>query len=77
MASILDRLTEVFQDVFDDEDLTITADTNVKELDGWDSLTHITLMAAIQDEFDVKYNIEQITELTTVSDILATLEGEA
>lgn len=77
MASILDRLTEVFQDVFDDEDLTITADTNVKELDGWDSLTHITLMAAIQDEFDVKYSIEQITELTTVSDILATLEGEA
>ena len=77
MASILDRLTEVFQDVFDDEDLTITTDTNVKELDGWDSLTHITLMAAIQDEFDVKYSIEQITELTTVSDILATLEGEA
>lgn len=77
MDERLSQLTELFQDVFDDDSLSISAETKINEINGWDSLIHITLMAAIQDEFGVSYDIDEITELNTVGDILISLDRKS
>ena len=46
---IYERLNEVFQDVFGDDGITVTDQTTAVDIDGWDSLRHITLLAAIED----------------------------
>src|SRR6186713_1208410 len=45
------RLTSVFRDVFDDDDLQISAATTADDIDAWTSLAHINLMMRIEDTF--------------------------
>jgi len=63
---IYKRLNEVFQDVFDDEELTVNDDTTASDVDGWDSLSHISLLAAIEDEFDIKFDMKAVQGLKNV-----------
>ena len=69
------RLTDVFRDVFDNSDLEISPDTVIKDIQGWDSLVHVTLMAAVQDEFGIRYSIDDIVKMKTAGDILDFIDG--
>ncbi len=42
------RLADVFQDVFDEDSITITPELSAKDLDDWDSITHIRLMLTVE-----------------------------
>ena len=75
MSMNLGRLTDVFRDVFDNSDLEISPDTVIKDIQGWDSLVHVTLMAAVQDEFGIRYSIDDIVKMKTAGDILDFIDG--
>ena len=75
MIMNLGRLTDVFRDVFDNSDLEISPDTVIKDIQGWDSLVHVTLMAAVQDEFGIRYSIDDIVKMKTAGDILDFIDG--
>ena len=65
-TEILEKLNDIFRDVFDDEELTVTEATTAADVEGWDSLTHIMLLSAIEDEFDVKFDMKAIQGLKNV-----------
>jgi len=71
----MEKLTALFRDVFDNDSLIISPSTEIKQIDGCDSITNISLLAAIQDEFGIKYSIDDITRINTVQDILDSLNG--
>lgn len=73
---IFEKLNEIFQDVFDDEALTVDETTTAADVDGWDSLTHITLLATVEDEFGVKFSMKAVQGLKNVGE-LADLIAEA
>ncbi|MDO4483899.1 MAG: acyl carrier protein [Clostridia bacterium] len=74
---IFERLNDVFRDVFDDDDLTVTDATTAQDVDGWDSLRHITLLAAIEDEFDVTFSMGQTVSMKNVGEMVDFIEEEA
>ena len=47
MNEIYNRLNEVFREVFDDDSITVNAETTAADIEDWDSLTHIQLIAAV------------------------------
>ena len=47
---VYERLNAVFADVFDDPELTVNDETTAADVDGWDSLVHITLIDAVEEE---------------------------
>lgn len=57
-TEILEKLNEVFHDVFDNNDIVVTEQTNANDIEEWDSLIHITLISAVEDEFDVSLRHE-------------------
>jgi acyl carrier protein len=63
-------LEEVFRDVFDDESIAITEETTAKDVDGWDSLTHINLVVATEKRFGVKFTTKEVTGLANVGEFL-------
>lgn len=65
------RLAPVFQDVFDRNDLSLTAGTTAADIDGWDSIAHIRLMIAIEGEFSVKFDVGEFQEYRNVGDLAA------
>ena len=65
---VLTKLTSVFRDVFDDESLTIGHATTADDIEDWDSLSHIDLVAAIEKQFEIKFTTREITDLKNVGD---------
>ena len=67
--NVMEKLQEIIRDVFGDSSLVINESTKADDIDGWDSLTHITIMEAVQDEFGVKFSIDEMIEMHNVGDI--------
>ncbi len=63
---ILNALTEVFRDVFDDDDIVLTPDTTANDIDGWDSQTHVLLIVAAEPRFGVKFRTAELESLKNV-----------
>ena len=73
---IYERLNEVFRDVFGDDDITVDDDTTADKIEGWDSLRHITLLAAIEDEFDIEFSMGQTVKMKNVGEMVDYIEEE-
>ncbi len=71
------RLNKVFRDVFDDDDITVNANTTANDIEDWDSLEHITLMAAVQKEFKVKFSMGEIASMKNVGEMVQIIEKRA
>ncbi len=70
MNEIYERLNEVFQDVFDDDSLSVNPHTTAADIEDWDSLSHITLMAAVEDEFRMKFSMKEVVEMKNVGEMV-------
>lgn len=69
MNEIFDRLNEVFQDVFDDDSITVNENTTAADIEDWDSLSHITLVSAVEDEFRMKFSMKEVVEMKNVGEM--------
>ena len=63
MTQLQAELQELFQRVFDDDALELTADTSAADVDGWDSMAHINLIVAIEKRFAIRFSATEIGEL--------------
>jgi len=68
------RLAPVFQDVFDDS-VTLTPEMSAKDVDGWDSITHIRLMLTVEKAFKIKFSAPEIGKLENVGDLVALIKA--
>lgn len=69
MDNIYERLTQVFRDFFDDDSIVIDEDTTADDIDDWDSLSHITLMSAVEEEFGVKFTMGEVSGMENVGEM--------
>ena len=72
---IFKELNEIFRDVFDDESITVTDETTADDIEDWDSLEHINLLAAVEQQFGVKFNMGQIVTLKNVGEMVDLIES--
>ena len=66
------RLNDVFQDVFDDEEIVLTPQLSAEDVEAWDSLKHVRLLLSVERAFKIKFSTSEIGRLKNVGD-LATL----
>lgn len=74
MGKILARLNEVFQEVFDDEDLTVSRETTAPDVEGWDSLMHVRLVINVEKAFGVRFSSTEVAALKNVGDLVDLIE---
>jgi acyl carrier protein len=74
-AQIYSRLAEIFEDVFDEETIEITPELSAKDVDGWDSLTHIRLILTIEKAFKIKFSTSEIGRLANVGDLVSLIKA--
>ncbi|MBV9340172.1 MAG: acyl carrier protein [Acidobacteria bacterium] len=66
---ITERLTRVFRSVFREPDLIIQPEMTSADVENWDSLSHINLVAAVEKEFKIRFTTSEIMELKNVGDL--------
>lgn len=70
VKSIYPRLNRVFKDVFDDDSIHITPKTTADDIEDWDSLEHITLIAAVERTFKMKFRMSEISSMKNVGEMV-------
>jgi len=72
---ILGQLTGVFEDVFDEE-ITLQESTTAKDVDGWDSLTHVRLMVSVEKCFRVRFSTSEISGLSNLGELVSMIQSK-
>lgn len=67
---IFKQLDEVFQDVFDDESIHVNESTTADDIEDWDSLEHINLVVAIENNFGIKFTMNEVTSMKNVGEMV-------
>jgi acyl carrier protein len=68
------KLTVIFRDVFDNDDLVARTELTAEDVPGWDSLSHVRLILTVVREFQTQFSAAEITELKNVGDLAALLK---
>lgn len=71
---MLDRLTPVLRDVFDNENIVATANLTARNVEGWDSLGNVRLFIEIEKVFCVRFSAAEIASLKDVGQLAALIE---
>ncbi len=66
---VFETLNGVFQDVFDDTSITVNDNTTSEDIEDWDSLEHIHLIAAVEQEFGMKFSMGQVVTMKNVGEM--------
>jgi acyl carrier protein len=67
---IIDQLNDIFRDLFENEEISVTHETTADDVLGWDSLNHIGLVVAVQSRFGIKFKTVEIEQLHNVGDMI-------
>jgi len=75
--STLNRVADIIRDVTQDPDAEITPDTTAPDVEGWDSLSHIYIIAEIEDTFEIRMTAQEGGSVKTVGDLVAIVESKS
>ena len=70
------ELTAVFRETLDNDSLTLTPATTAKDVEGWDSITHVLLVVAIERKFRIKLTAGEIQRLQNVGELAAVIQSK-
>lgn len=63
---VLSKVNAIFIDAFDREDLVINFQTTASDVEGWDSLMQMNLIAMIEDEFNMRFSMDEVIGMENV-----------
>ena len=71
-----DELNGIFRKVFDDDDINITPEMTANDVDGWDSLSHVNLIVAIESKFKITFSQKELLTFKNVGDLLNSINNK-
>ena len=76
MAVKIAQLAEIVRDVFDDETAELTEATTAKDVEGWDSLSHIRFIVTVEQRFKIKFTSREVENLRNLGDLLKAINAK-
>jgi acyl carrier protein len=73
---LLDGLNGIFREVFDDDNIKITPEMTASDVDGWDSLSHVNLIVAIESRFKITFSQKELLTFKNVGDLLNSIRSK-
>lgn len=75
-TQILDALTDIFRDIFDDDSVVITPASSAKDFDAWDSLSNVNIMVATEMHFGVRFKTSEVEGLSNVGELVSLIRKQ-
>jgi acyl carrier protein len=72
--NIKEDLDKIFREVFEDENIAVTEQTTAKEVERWDSISHIDMICMVEDVFKVKLTTGEVSSLNNVGELVSVIE---
>jgi len=65
-----EKFINLFSETLEIEDVQLTTETIFRELEQWDSLAYLSVIAMIDEEFDIQIEGAKFKELKTIGDLI-------
>lgn len=73
--TVLEELQALIRETFNDNTIVINEQTTAASVEGWDSLTHVSLVIAAEKAFGIRFNTTEIARLTNVGQFAETIRN--
>lgn len=70
------KAEDIFKDLLDNEDFKLTEEMSAEDVQEWDSLFHITLIASVEDEFKISLSTTEVAKAKNIGAMLDMVEKE-
>ena len=67
---------EIFRDILKNENIALTPATTAKDVEGWDSLTNMRLITAIEKHYNIRFGLREILKFKHVGDLCASIQAK-
>ena len=72
----IDSLQAIFRQVFDDEEIVLSPEMTANDVEGWDSLSHVNLIIAIELHYKIRFSQKELLTFRNVGDLLRSIESK-
>ena len=73
-SEILAKVEEIFRDELEVDDLVLTDETTADDVEEWDSLSHVQLVAAMEEAFGIEFKSREILSWENIGDLIDSIE---
>lgn len=67
---VIEKLTPIFREVFNDNNLVINEEMTANDVENWDSLTHMVMITKVEEVFDIKFKLKELNRLKKTGDLI-------
>ena len=71
---ILKRVEDIFREELEQDELVFTDETTAEDVEGWDSLSHVQLVAAMEEAFGIEFKSREILSWDNIGDLIDCIE---
>jgi acyl carrier protein len=76
IASTLDKVRDIFGEVFGDDPRSVSLETKSHDIPAWDSVGHLSLCGALEEAFEVRFDVSDFAEMNNVRAIVAVIDAK-
>jgi len=73
-SDILVKVQEIFREELDHNSLVLSEESSANTVSGWDSLIHVQIISAIEDEFDITFSSKEIISWKNVGEMIDSIQ---
>jgi acyl carrier protein len=73
---IIKNLTEIFHEIFNDNNIVLRDDMTAADVENWDSLTHMLMITKVEEVFGIKFKLKELNKLKMVGDLISIIESK-
>lgn len=67
---IIEKLTVIFRDVMDNEEIELEENTTAEDIEEWDSLAHVQLIEKIEGVFGIRFSAKEMTSWDELGELV-------
>lgn len=73
---IIGEITPILRKVFKNDELVLTSDITVSDIDNWDSLNNFFMVTEMEKHFNIRFTLRDLNNLKTIGDIVSKIQDK-
>jgi acyl carrier protein len=73
---VLHKIQTAFENILEHNSFQLEEHTSAKDVDGWDSITHMMIITEIEEMYQIKFKLMDLMGMNTIADLIRTVEKE-
>ncbi len=75
-SEIIEKIRTVLVSVLKHENFEMKGETTAREIEGWDSLSHMIIITEIEEQFKIKFKLKELNKLKNLDSLIEIIQSK-